>query len=411
MASNNNAMSAAQPLILVFKGEGYGFWSIQMMTLLKSQDLWDLVEQGYADLDEETRLKENKKKDSKALVIIQQAVHDSIFSRIVEATTSKQAWSTLQKEFQSDLKVIVVKLQSLRRDFETLYMKGGESIANFLSRVTIIVNQMRSYGEKIFDETIVAKAFQVKDIVTKAAESDSSTSRGLGRGRFRGRGCGRGNGRGRGHFDGQQQSGEQRNNKNGVQCYHCKKYGHIKADCWYKDQQMNYAAENGEKSSKLFMTHFDPNNKSSDVWFVDRGYSNHMTGMKSLFKELDETQKLKVQLGNAKEMQVEGKGTVGIESTHGNVKLLYNVQFVPDLGYNLLSVGQLMAAGYSILFDNDACVIKDKYSGHTLININMTQNKMFPMEVSSMENFVFATSEKNDSKLGICNTGILTSRV
>ncbi|KAA8545391.1 hypothetical protein F0562_020175 [Nyssa sinensis] len=262
-----------------------------MMTLFKSQDLWDLVEQGYGDPDEETRLKENKKKDSKALVIIQQAVHDSIFSRIAAATTSKQAWSTLQKEFQGDSKVIVVKLQSLRRDFETLYMKSGESIADFLSRETTIVSQMRSYGEKISDETVVAKneekAFQVKDIVTKAAESDSSTSRGLGRGGFHGRGRGRGNRRGRGRFDGQRQSGEQRNNKNGVQCYHCKKYGYIKADCWYKDQQVNYAAENGEESSKLFMTHFDPNNKSNDVWFVDSGCSNHMTGMKSLFKELD----------------------------------------------------------------------------------------------------------------------------
>ncbi|KAA8523955.1 hypothetical protein F0562_010614 [Nyssa sinensis] len=367
MASNGNTMSAAQPLILVFKGEGYGFWSIQIMTLFKSQDLWDLVEQGYADPNEETRLKENKKKDSKALLIIQQAVHDSIFSRIETATTSKQAWSTLQKEFQGDSKVIMVKLQSLRRDFETLYMKSGESIADFLSRVTTIVSQMRSYDEKISDETVVAKvlrsltpnfdhvvsaieeskdlsvfsfdelmgslqahetrinqsleknkekAFQVKDIVTKAAKSDSLTSRGRGRGGFCGRGRGYGNGRGRGRFDGQWQSGEQRNNKNGVQCYHCKKYSHIKADCWYKDQQVNYAAENGEESSMLFMTHFDPNNKSSDVWFVDSGCSNHMTGMKSLFKELDETQKLKVQLGNAKEMQVEGKSTVGIETTH-----------------------------------------------------------------------------------------------
>ncbi|CAL5412844.1 unnamed protein product [Camellia sinensis] len=436
-------------------GEGYGFWSIRMMTLFKSQDLWDLVEQGYADPDEETRLKENKKKDSKALVIIQQAVHDSIFSRIAAATTSKQAWSTLQKEFQGDSKVIVVKLQSLRRDFETLYMKNGESIADFLSRVMTIVSQMRSYGEKISDETVVAKvlrsltpkfdhvvaaieeskdlpvfsfdelmgslqahetrinrslekneekAFQMKDIVTKAAEGDSSTSRGRGRGGFRGRGRGRGrgyghgNGRGRGRFDGQQQSGEQRNYKNGVQCYHCKRYGHIKADCWYKDQQVNYVAEN-EESSKLFMTHFDPNNTSSDVWFIDSGCSNHMTGMKSLIKELDETQKLKVQLGNAKEMQVEGKGTVSIKTTHGNIKLLHNVQFVPDLGYNLLSVGQLMVAGYSISFDNDACVIRDKHSGHTLININMTQNKMFPLEVSGMENFVFAASGKDDSKL------------
>lgn len=54
-----------------------------MKTLFKSQELWDLVENGCAnpnlkenrkkdskacvDPDEETRLKENRKKDSKAL--------------------------------------------------------------------------------------------------------------------------------------------------------------------------------------------------------------------------------------------------------------------------------------------------------------------------------------------------------
>ncbi|KAJ0084766.1 hypothetical protein Patl1_29610 [Pistacia atlantica] len=79
---------------------------------------------------------------------------------------------------------------------------------------------------------------------------------------------------------------------------------------------------------------------------VDSGYSNHMIGIKSMFKELDETRKMQVKLGNGTEIQVEGKGTVAIKTSHGKVKLLHNVQFVLDLGYNLLSVGQLMAGGY-----------------------------------------------------------------
>ena len=62
-----------------------------MKTLFKSQDLWDLIENGYADPDDEIRLRENRKKDSKALFFIQQAVHETIFSRIAAATTSKQA--------------------------------------------------------------------------------------------------------------------------------------------------------------------------------------------------------------------------------------------------------------------------------------------------------------------------------
>lgn len=81
-------MGATQPLIPIFKSENYEFWSIRMKTLLKSQDLWEFVESGYTEpnvdavltTDEEPKLKEKRKKDAKALAIIQQAVHDTVFS-------------------------------------------------------------------------------------------------------------------------------------------------------------------------------------------------------------------------------------------------------------------------------------------------------------------------------------------
>lgn len=56
--------------------------------------------------------------------------------------------------------MITVKLQSVRRDFETLLMKGGESVQDFLTRVADIVNQLRSYGEEIYDQTIVEKVLR-----------------------------------------------------------------------------------------------------------------------------------------------------------------------------------------------------------------------------------------------------------
>jgi len=34
-------------MVPIFEGEAYEFWSIQMKTLYISQDLWDLVENGY----------------------------------------------------------------------------------------------------------------------------------------------------------------------------------------------------------------------------------------------------------------------------------------------------------------------------------------------------------------------------
>ena len=92
--------SSSQPLIPIFNGEKYEWWSIKVKTLLRSQELWDLVEYGFVDIleptqEKEERLRENKRKDAKALFILQQAVHETVFSRIAAVTTSKEEWSIL----------------------------------------------------------------------------------------------------------------------------------------------------------------------------------------------------------------------------------------------------------------------------------------------------------------------------
>lgn len=39
-------------------------------------------------------------------------------------------------------------------------MKNGESVQDFLIKIEAIINQMRSYGEKIFEKTIVTKVLK-----------------------------------------------------------------------------------------------------------------------------------------------------------------------------------------------------------------------------------------------------------
>ena len=118
-----------------------------------------MVENRYADPDEEARLKENRK-DSKALFFVQQAVHKTVFSRIATTTSSKEAWIILQREFYGSSKVIIVKLQSLHREFETLLKKSNESVQDYLSRIIGIVSQMKSHGEHITNEIIIAKVLR-----------------------------------------------------------------------------------------------------------------------------------------------------------------------------------------------------------------------------------------------------------
>lgn len=154
-----------------------------------------------------------------------------------------------------------------------------------------------------------------------------------------------------------------------------------------------------EEESKLFMASSQITESANVVWFIDSGCSNHMSSSKSLFRDLDESQKSEVRLGDDKQVDVEGKGTVEIKTVQGNVKFLYDVQYVPTLAHNLLSVGQLMTSGYSVVFDDSACDIKDKESGRTIARVPMTQNKMFPLDISNVGNSALVVKVKNETNL------------
>ena len=135
--ANTNGMN---PLIPIFNGRAYESWNIKMRQFFILLDLWDMVENGYVEPTEEegrltpaqrNELKDNRKKDAKAFVALQQAVTDPIFPGIAGASSTKEAWNIVKKEYQGTEKVTAVKLQTFRREFENLRMKDGEFVDEF----------------------------------------------------------------------------------------------------------------------------------------------------------------------------------------------------------------------------------------------------------------------------------------
>ncbi|XP_074289437.1 uncharacterized protein LOC141614589 [Silene latifolia] len=284
----------------------------------------------------------------------------------MRTTISKVAWEILQKEFQGDLKVKNVNLQTFRRELENLKIKESESIKDYYTRVMDIINQMRGLGEVVEDSRVVEKILaslppkydymvsiieETKDIASltvqelmgslkahekrlerhseksiesafqsklsigskefekngessdkKRGESFRGGRNGGGQGRGRGRGC---SGGGRNNFEGGRQYYERRGNSQNPQaCKICGKSGHSVEDCWFKGKPKCYRCqkfwhkekecrvknlqqtanfmEEKESEGNMFYACQSATEYKNDVWYLDNGCSNHMTGDKSI---------------------------------------------------------------------------------------------------------------------------------
>ncbi|BBG94220.1 hypothetical protein Prudu_002447, partial [Prunus dulcis] len=227
-----------------------------------------------------------------------------------------------------------------------------------------------------------------------------------------------------------QQGSSNSNNQNGrlsLQCYVCNKYGHRSADCRYKctrcripnrsqsdwryqkNNEANFP-ENNDSQEQLFYTCFNSHQDSQDVWYVDRGCSNHMTRNKQCFVKLEEKVNPQVKLSDGKLHNMEGKGIISMQTKGGTPKLIYDVLYVPNLAQNLLSVGQLLQRGFLVKFEDDCCVISDKKNNTLVAKIKMTTNKVFSLFTTSKENYALEAAKVDGSLLWHLRYGHLNQR-
>ncbi|XP_050920426.1 uncharacterized protein LOC127138064 [Lathyrus oleraceus] len=108
----------------------YDNWSIKMKALLGAQDVCDIVE-----------------KDT--------------FEKISNATTTKEAYDKLQTCNKGVKQVNMIRLQTLRGDFERLFMEESKSISNYFSRVLTVVNQLKRNGEDVNAVKVMEKILRI----------------------------------------------------------------------------------------------------------------------------------------------------------------------------------------------------------------------------------------------------------
>ncbi|RDX80501.1 hypothetical protein CR513_38941, partial [Mucuna pruriens] len=88
--------------------------------------------------------------------------------------------------------------------------------------------------------------------------------------------------------------------------------------------------------------------------------SNHMCGKKELFSSLNEMVKSTVKFGNNTNILILGKGRIAIKLKDGSQNFISDVFYAPGLHHNLLSMGQLSEKGYNMQILDGCCTLIDK---------------------------------------------------
>ncbi|XP_039141206.1 uncharacterized protein LOC120278480 [Dioscorea cayenensis subsp. rotundata] len=258
-------------------------------------------------------------------------------------------------------------------------------------------------------------------------EGTSNSLRGQEENNWRGRGRGRGRSDDRSGNEGTHQ--EKKFDKTKVKPYNCHYFGHYAYECRSKKKDEEaYLVEkqddNDDEPTLLMTTHLVEKQDDDDepvllmtevceplqdmkhaaeeimlhevnikpsvrtkeivygnnLWYLDMGASNHMTGSRSQFSELDETIVGRVKFGDDSVVDIQGKGTIMFQCQNGEHRLLTDVYFIPSLCSNIVSLGQLDEHGCESVIKGGYLCVYDK-GGRLFARVKRSKNRLYILNV------------------------------
>jgi hypothetical protein len=94
------------------------------------------------------------------------------------------------------------------------------------------------------------------------------------------------------------------------------------------------------REEKVFVQLGKPKaHRDTSVWIIDTGVTNHMTGSRIAFIDLDTRVRGTVQFGDDSAVEIEGRGMVEFVCKNGELRRFDGVYFIPILTTNIMSVG------------------------------------------------------------------------
>ncbi|XP_019439043.1 PREDICTED: uncharacterized protein LOC109344742 [Lupinus angustifolius] len=343
ISSSMAANSGLTMTLPIMDSKNYERWRIQMKVLFGYQEVLDIIQEGYQSVGEDAteaqRLvhRDCKKRDCKALFMIHQCVDESNFEKISNAKTAKEAWDSLDKCYAGAEKVKKVKLQTLRREYELLQMRDGDTIGEYFTKIRSLTNMMKGCGEVMRDQLVVEKVLRTlnskfdhvvvaieesKDLEVFKIEELQSTLEA--------------------HEQRIKERSTERNSDQALQAQTTRKpysQGNFTKrfkNKWKSEKGRSYEGtrqdsssfsgnrkEESEEEQVLLMVTSEQEVKD-DCWYLDTWCSNHMSGNKEWFERLDENAKSRVKFADHSFINAEGVGDISIRRKDGKSASIKN---------------------------------------------------------------------------------------
>lgn len=388
----------------------WNLWKFQSKILFKSKNVFEIISgeefkptlAGLGNDQEryQDALKDWSKKDSKAQELIVMRMDEGPMVHILTCDTAKGMWDKLLSVYD---KKSGVSLHLLQQKFFNLKYEG-DGVAIFVSKIEEICNQLEQNGEKIPDQmkltkilmslpdkfkhfisawdSVPARDKTLNELMSRLiieeermnqdnsceVEAFSSLAPNINSlNKFRASSVKENN---KQHYQKSIKCNfcgmlghisrycRKRSNNSFMQnqskasvnerlCYRCKKPGHFIKDC--------------KSDSNAFVSHsFISDENSGEDWIVDSGATEHMSCMKSLFSDYRELDVVKnIRLGNGSTVSAMGIGSIKLYAFNGKCwidSVIENVLYVPDLKFNLFSVGTVVDKGYVQKVNENTCV-------------------------------------------------------
>jgi hypothetical protein len=209
-----------------------------------------------------------------------------------------------------------------------------------------------------------------------------------------------------------------------VNCYNCNEMGHYAKQCLKpnkKEMKANLAKREDDEPALLMAKVCNlaqtvvkkPNRKvrlqekkvipklsgnQNMSWYLDTGASNHMTGCKEKFLELELSVEGSIKFGDGSTVEVCGQGSVLFECLICEHRILTGVYYIPRLRNNIISIGRLDENRCKVNVEDGVMTIYDRLR-QVLECVNCTCNRLYILNLDQSQPECWLAKSDDDSWL------------